>query len=84
MVYFTLLNYSNQVWVQLSDNQLHKIQTLQNKAIHIINFTDYRASASPLYRKSKILSVSHCACSKPLTSFLLVCSVENIYSNKAY
>ena len=58
MVYFTLLNYSTQLCGQFCDNQLHRIQTLQNKAINITNFAEYKASACPLYRKSKILKVS--------------------------
>ena len=41
LVYFTLLNYNILVWGQLSDNQLHRIQTLQNKAFCITNFADY-------------------------------------------
>ena len=57
-IFHSLLSYSTQVWGQLSDNQLNRIQTLQNKAIRIINFADYKASASPLYRKSNILKVS--------------------------
>ena len=57
-IFHSLLHYSTQLWGQLSDNQFHTIQTLQNKAIRIINFADYRASASPLYRRSKILKVS--------------------------
>ena len=54
-IFHSLLSYSTQV---LSDNQLNRIKTLQNKAIRIINFADYKASASPLYRKSNILKVS--------------------------
>ena len=57
-IFHSLPSYSTQVWGQLSDNQLNRIQTLQNKAIRIINFADYKASASPLYRKSNILEVS--------------------------
>ena len=57
-IFRSLLSYSTQIWGQLSDNQLNRIQTLQNKGIRIINFAEYKASASPLFRKSKILKVS--------------------------
>ena len=57
-IFHSLLSYSTQIWGQLSDNQLNRIQTLQNKAFRIINFAEYKASASPLFRKSKILKVS--------------------------
>ena len=57
-IFHTLRSYSTQIWGQLSDNQLNRIQTLQNKAIRIINFAEYKESASPLFRKSKILKVS--------------------------
>ena len=57
-IFHTLFSYSTQIWGQLNDNQLNRIQTLQNKAIRIINFAEYKESASPLFRKSKILKVS--------------------------
>ena len=56
-IYFAIFNshllYGSQVWNQ-GDNALQdKIQILQNKALRIINFKDFRETANPLYKESK-------------------------------
>lgn len=62
-LYFSLfdsyLNYSIQSWGQVSQDVLHRITVLQNKALRMINFADFRASAKPLYLSSRILPLQY-------------------------
>ena len=51
------LTYGVQVWIHGKSEYLNKIQILQNKALSIINFKDYRYSANPLFKRSGVLKM---------------------------
>ena len=57
-LYYTLmhpyLNYGTILWGSAVQNSLKKIQVLQNKAIRNITNSKYNASATPLYKATKI------------------------------
>ena len=68
-IFSSLLTYNLQIWGQTKNNQFRRIESLQNKAIRLINFATYRASVNPLYKASKILKLSDVV---KLQNFLLV------------
>ena len=49
--------YSCQVWGQNHSSHMDKICKLQNRALRIINFKDFNANPSPLYKKECILKL---------------------------
>ena len=53
------LNYGSQVWAQVNTKQTENIYKLQNKALRIISFADWRSSSFPLYFQRKILKLEH-------------------------
>ena len=61
-IYFAIFSshmmFGCQVW-GVNTNSIHfnKIRTLQNKAIRIINFANFRAASDPLYKSCKILPI---------------------------
>ena len=57
-IFSSLLTYGAQVWGQFSNKYILRLQSLQNKAIRIINFAKYRDPVLPLYYKSHILKLS--------------------------
>ena len=50
--------YSCQVFGQHHSAPMNKISKLQNRALRIINFEDYQATANPLYKRESILKIS--------------------------
>ena len=54
-IFSSLMTYGSIIWGQVQNSNIKRINTLQNKALRIINFASYRHSATPLYEKSKIL-----------------------------
>ena len=57
-IFSSLLTYGSQIWGQYSNQHIKRLQKIQNKAIRIINFSNYNDSVDPLYYKSKILKLS--------------------------
>ena len=57
-IFASLLTYASQVWGQFCNKYISRLQTIQNKAIRIINFGKFRDSVGPLYQKSKILKLT--------------------------
>ena len=55
-IFSSILMYSSQIWGQ-NNRIVKRLQTLQNKALRIINFQLRRTSATPLYGKCKILKL---------------------------
>ena len=53
-IFSSLLQYGSQIWGQ-SNKSISKMKKIQNKALRIMNFEHPRSSASPLYKKCKIL-----------------------------
>ena len=49
------LDYGAISWGAAAPTNLHKIETLQNKAVRIMSFKDKRYNATPLYKHDKIL-----------------------------
>ena len=54
-IFSSLLNYGAQVWGQHHNTHIKRIIKLQDKAIRIINFANFREPTSNLYKKSEIL-----------------------------
>ena len=52
------MTYCIQVWGQTFNKHISRIQRIQNKAIRIINFADFKDASTPLYHKSKILKAT--------------------------
>ena len=49
--------YGSQIWGQKSGASFDKISRLQNRALRIINFVDFRANPNPLYINDRILKL---------------------------
>ena len=56
-IFSSHLTYGSQVWGQITTSFNNKIFKLQNRAIRIISFADFRAESSPLFSKLKILKL---------------------------
>ena len=48
--------YGCQIWGQ-QNTQMNMISKLQNRALKIINFENFRANTNPLYKSNKILKI---------------------------
>ena len=57
-IFSSLLTYGSQIWGQHKNFHVQRIIKLQDKAIRIINFADYHAPTSELYKTTKILKFS--------------------------
>ena len=51
------LSYVCQIWGQRSNPLLKKFEMLQNNAMRIMTFSDYRASTGPIYKSFKVLKL---------------------------
>ena len=49
--------YGSQVWGQSITTHTEKISKLQNRAMRIISFADFRAEVNPLYAKNSVLKL---------------------------
>ena len=56
-IFSSHMTYGCQVWGQRYSSHLDKIFKLQNRALRIINFADFRANSNPLYANNKILKL---------------------------
>ena len=57
-IFSSLLTYGAPVWGQIRNKHFYRLERIQNKAIRLINFAKYRASANPLYKCSNILKLA--------------------------
>ena len=57
-IFASHLRYGCQIWALENTTKVQRIGTLQNKAIRIINFEDFRASADPLFFQCELLKLS--------------------------
>ena len=57
-IFSSILTYGAQVWGQALNKQITRIQKIQNKAIRIISFADFKDSSTPLYHKLNILKLT--------------------------
>ena len=76
-IFSSLLTYSCQIWGQQPNVHIKRIIKLQNKALRIINFADFQAPSSQLYKSSKILKLQDLI---KLKNFLYVydCFTDNV------
>ena len=70
-IFSSLLSYGSQIFGMASNNQFQRLESLQNKAIRLIHFANFRAPVNPLYHQSKILKIKDYV---TLQNFLLVLS----------
>ena len=56
-IFSSHLIYGCQIWGQVTNIFNQKILKLQNKALRIISFSDFRANSNPLYSNLKILKL---------------------------
>ena len=56
-IFSSILTYGSQVWGQTLNKHILRIQKIQNKAIRIISFADFKDSSTPLYHKLNILKL---------------------------
>ena len=57
-IFSSLLTYGSQIWGQYVNRNVKRIIKIQNKALKIINFANYCAPTSILYKDSNILKFS--------------------------
>ena len=57
-IFSSLLTYGSQIWGQSCNKHVSRLQRIQNKALRIINFANFRDPCTPLYHKSEILKIS--------------------------
>ena len=57
-IFSSLLTYGCQIWGQFCNKHIYRLQHIQNRALRIINFADFRESTNPLYFKSNILKLT--------------------------
>ena len=57
-IFSSLMSFGSQIWGQNINSHVKRIVKLQDKAIRIINFADFRAPPSALYKNSQILRFS--------------------------
>ena len=56
-IFNSILVYGSHVWGQNFNRHIQRLEKLQNKAIRIINFANFRDSVSKLYKTSRILKL---------------------------
>ena len=57
-IFSSILTYAAQIWGQIENKHVNRVLKLQDKALRIINFTNFWHSRNPLYLKSRILKLS--------------------------
>ena len=56
-IFYSHLIYGCNIWGLTSENNLHKIEVLQNKCMRIITFSDNRCQAHPIFSNLKVVKV---------------------------
>ena len=56
-IFSSHLTYACQIWGQVTNSFNEKIFKLQNRAMRIITFSDFRSNSTPLYHNLKILKL---------------------------
>ena len=78
MVYFALfashMNYCCQLWGQPTNQQVRRINVLQNHALRLMTFSHYRQHSSPLFKFLNILKF------KDYVTLLNVVFIHDIFS----
>jgi hypothetical protein len=55
--FITYLYYCCIVWAGASATALHKLEVLQNRAVRLVTRSQFRASASPLFKQLHLLKI---------------------------
>ena len=79
-IFSSILTYGSQIFGQIQNRHITRLQKLQDRSVRIINFGKYNDHRNPLYLKSKILKFND---SIQLANFLFVhdCIGKNIPSS---
>ena len=79
-IFSSILTYGSQIFGQIQNRHITRLQKLQDRSVRIINFAKYNDHRNPLYLKSKILKFND---SIKLSNFLFVhdCIGKNIPSS---
>ena len=56
-IFSSNITYGCQVWGQIKTKAFNRLESLQNKAIKVINFANPRESVTPLYKAARILKI---------------------------
>ena len=73
-IFSSVLNHGSIIWGQRSTSSIKRLESIQNKAIRIINFAPYNSKTDHLYKRLKILKFTDYV---KLQNFLLVHDVIN-------
>ena len=57
-IFSSILQYGSQIWGQIKSKHFNRLVILQNKAVKVLNFANFRDTVSPQYKTSKILKLS--------------------------
>ena len=76
-IFSSILLYGSQIFGQSQNNQINRLEKLQDRAIRIMSFSKYNEHRNPLYSKYKILKFND---NIKLFNFLFVhdCITNNI------
>ena len=79
-IFSSILTYGSQIFGQIQNRHITRLQKLQDRSVRIINFAKYSDHRNPLYLKSKILKFND---SIKLSNLLFVhdCIGKNIPSS---
>ena len=79
-IFSSILSYGSQIFGQIQNRHITRLQKLQDRSVRIINFGKYNDHRNLLYLKSKILKIND---SIQLSNFLFVhdCNGNNIPSS---
>ena len=54
-IFSSLLHYGSIVWGQKTNSNIKRLETIQNKALRVINFAPFNAPTNELYKNNRIL-----------------------------
>ena len=74
-IFASHLRYGCQIWALENTTQVKRIENLQNRAMRIINFEEYRAPSDPIYFEHQLLKLGDMV---RLNNCLLVLSLIHI------
>ena len=85
-LFYSHLIYGVNVWGLTTEDNLNKIEVLQNKCLRILTFSDFDAHANPLYHSLKILklrdiiTLSHVKLAYEFTLNCLPLDLQNLFT----
>ena len=73
-IFSSVLNYGSIIWGQRSTSSIKRLESIQNKAVRVINYASSNSKTDNLYKRLKILKFTDYV---KLQNFLLVHDVIN-------